>query len=309
MKISMIGAGNVGSATVFAILEKGLAKELVIVDLNRELAEGEAMDIMHATPFYKRTRIIAGDYDQIKDSDIVIISAGAAQKEGETRLQLSEKNARIVKSISEKIIQYAPESIIIVLTNPVDVMTAVIQSVTAFDKKRVIGSGTVLDTMRLRSLISKNCSISASNAHVYIIGEHGDSELPVWSGAKMGGIPIMEYSRECTEPNACSNCLESLFEQTKNAAYEIIKRKGSTNYAIAASTAHIVESIVRDEKRILTVSTPFNGIYIGYPSIVGETGVERIIPLQLSDTEELLFEKSIKIIREQTEKMFEILSL
>jgi L-lactate dehydrogenase len=305
----MIGAGNVGSATVFALLEKGYANELVLVDLNRELAEGEAMDIMHATPFYGRTRVISGDYKAIEDSDIVIISAGAAQKEGETRLQLSEKNARIMKAITEEIVKYAPRSKIVVLTNPVDIMTAVVQRVSGFEKSRVIGSGTVLDTMRLRSLISNNCSISASNAHVYIIGEHGDSEVPVWSEAKMGGIPISDYSKECSKPYACSECLGGLFEQTKKAAYEIIRRKGSTNYAIAASTTHIVEAIVRDEKRVLTVSSPMDDFYIGYPAIVGKNGIERTIPLKLSEEEVVLFDKSVEIVREQTEKVFQLLGL
>jgi L-lactate dehydrogenase len=309
MKISMIGAGNVGSVTVFALLQKGFANELVIVDLNRDLAEGEAMDIMHATPFYRRTSVIAGDYKDIKDSDIVIISAGAAQKDGESRLQLSEKNARIMKSITEEIVKYAPQSIILVLTNPVDVMTAVVQKISGFEKARVIGSGTVLDTMRLRSLISTNCSISASNAHIYIIGEHGDSEVPVWSGAKMGGIPISDYSKDCSEPYMCSQCLGGLFEQTQNAAYEIIKKKGATNYAIAASTAHIVESVINDEKRILTVSSPHKDIYIGYPAIIGKNGIERTIPLKLSDAEQMLFDKSVGIIKEQTEKIFMVLGL
>src|SRR6056297_2969018 len=229
MKISMIGAGKVGSTSVYAILEKGIASELAIIDIHSDLAEGEAIDLMHATPFYRRTKIYSGGFEILKNSDIVIISAGLAQKEGETRLQLSEKNAKIMKSLSEKIKQYCENPIILVLTNPVDIMTTVVQKESGLDKNRVIGSGTVLDTMRLRSLISSNCHISASNAHVYIIGEHGDSEVAVWSQAKIGGIPISAYSQDCLNPDKCDACLEGLFEQTKNSAYEIINKKGATN--------------------------------------------------------------------------------
>jgi len=306
MKITMIGAGKVGSTTVFSMLQKGLAGELMIVDLNKELAEGEAMDIMHATPFYRRTEVKSGDYRDIKESDIIIISAGAAQKEGETRLQLAGKNARIMQSITEQIMQYAPEAKILVLTNPVDVMTAVVREVSGKSEMQVFGSGTVLDTMRLRSMIASNCGISASNAHVYIIGEHGDSELPVWSGAKMGGVPINEYRNKCPDPLKCKPCLEGLFENTKNAAYEIIGKKGATNFAIAAATTHIIDTMVRDEKRVLTVSAPYGGIYIGYPAIVGRDGIERTLPLALTEKEKELFDRSVGIIKEQTE---EVLSL
>src|SRR6056297_966756 len=300
MKISMIGAGKVGATTMYAILEKGIASELALIDINAQLAQGEAMDLMHATPFYRRTKIYSGGFERLKNSDIVIISAGAAQKEGETRLELSEKNARIMQSISKNIKEYCENPIILVLTNPVDIMTAVVQKVTGFENKRVIGSGTVLDTMRLRSMISSNCSISASNAHVYIIGEHGDSEVAVWSEAKIGGVPINQYSLECKKPDKCESCLGGLFEQTKNAAYEIINKKGATNFAIASATSHIIETIVKDEKRILTLSSPYEDIYIGYPSVLGKNGIERSINLRLSENEKAQFLNSVEIIRKQT---------
>jgi len=296
----MIGTGKVGSTTMYSILEKGIASELLLIDINHELAEGEAMDLMHSTPFYRRTKVYSGGFEQLKDSEIVIISAGSAQKEGETRLELSERNAKIMESLSAKIKHYSPEAIILVLTNPVDIMTAVVQKVTGFENKRVIGSGTVLDTMRLRSMISSNCSISASNAHVYIIGEHGDSEVAVWSEAKIGGVPINQYSLECKKPDKCESCLGGLFEQTKNAAYEIINKKGATNFAIASATSHIIETIVKDEKRVLTLSSPFQDIYIGYPSVLGKNGIERSINLRLSENEKAQFLNSVEIIRKQT---------
>jgi len=307
MKISMIGAGKVGATTMYAILEKGIASELALIDINAQLAQGEAMDLMHATPFYRRTKIYSGGFERLKNSDIVIISAGAAQKEGETRLELSEKNARIMQSISKNIKEYCENPIILVLTNPVDIMTAVVQKETGLNKNRVIGSGTVLDTMRLRSMISSNCSISASNAHVYIIGEHGDSEVAVWSQAKIGGVPISAYSRECSNPDRCESCLEGLFEQTKNAAYEIINKKGATNFAIASATAHIVETIIQNEKRILTLSSPYEDIYIGYPGVLGKNGIERMIHLSLSEEEKRTFLHSVEIIRKQQQQTFKTL--
>ena len=307
MKISMIGAGKVGSTTMYSILEKGIASELVLIDINHELASGEAMDLMHSTPFYRRTKVYSGDFEDLRKSNIVIISAGSAQKKGETRLQLSERNAEIMQSTGKKIKTFSPNALILVLTNPVDVMTSIMQRVTGFEKNRVIGSGTVLDTMRLRSLISSKCSISASNAHVYIIGEHGDSEVAVWSEAKIGGIPINEYNKECTNSNQCSSCLDGLFDKTKNAAYEIINKKGATNFAIASATAHIIETIVKDEKRVLTLSSPYEDIYIGYPSVLGKNGIERSIHLNLSDFENKQFTHSVEIIKKQTQETIESL--
>src|SRR6056297_1166428 len=308
MKIGMIGAGKVGSTTLYAILEKGIASELVLIDINEDLASGEAMDLMHSTPFYRRTKVYAGGFDQLENSDIVIISAGSAQKSGETRLQLSERNAKIMQSLSKKIKQFSPHAIVLVLTNPVDIMTKIVHIETGFEANRVLGSGTVLDTMRLRSLISSNCSISASNAHVYIIGEHGDSEVAVWSEAKIGGIPINEFSKDCVHSNQCQSCLSGLLEQTKNAAYEIINKKGATNFAIASATSHIIETIVKDEKRILTISSPYEEIYIGYPSILGKNGIERTIPLSLSEHENSQFMDSVDIIKKQTRQTIDSLS-
>src|SRR6056297_3158271 len=307
MKIGMIGAGKVGSTTLYAILEKGIASELVLIDINEDLASGEAMDLMHSTPFYRRTKVYAGGFDQLENSDIVIISAGSAQKSGETRLQLSERNAKIMQSLSKKIKQFSPHAIVLVLTNPVDIMTKIVHIETGFEANRVIGSGTVLDTMRLRSLISSNCSISASNAHVYIIGEHGDSEVAVWSQAKIGGVPISAYSRECSNPDRCESCLEGLFEQTKNAAYEIINKKGATNFAIASATTHIVETIIQNQKRILTLSSPYEDIYIGYPGVLGKNGIERMIHLSLSEEEKRTFLHSVEIIRKQQQQTFKTL--
>lgn len=303
MKISMIGAGKVGSTTVYEILQKGLSEEMVLIDINRELAEGEAMDIVHSSPFSRRAKIYSGDFKSLDGSDIVLISAGLAQKEGETRLDLINKNAVLIKEFSEKISKYAPESFMIMISNPVDVLTNVAQHFSGFEKKKVFGTGTVLDTARFRTLIAEHCGISPSSVHAYIIGEHGDSELAVWSAAKMGGISIEDFCKSCPLPYCGGIDRDSIFSRTKNAAYEIIKRKGATNFAIASATVNILESLIRDEKRILTVSAFHKDTYIGYPSVVGKEGIERLIEIKLDENEKIKFEKSRETIKSLTEEV------
>ncbi|HPE69414.1 MAG TPA: L-lactate dehydrogenase [Thermotogota bacterium] len=301
MKVSMIGAGRVGSATVFALVQKGLASEVTIIDNNEALAQGEALDIAHSTPFSRRTIVKGGGYDLLDGANIVIVSAGAAQKPGENRLNLVRRNAQIVRDIATQIRNRAPGAIVLVVTNPVDVLTTVMLHATGFESTRVLGSGTVLDTARLRSLIAANCGISASSVHVYVIGEHGDSEVAAWSRAMIGGIGIQSFSESCPAKQRCQpGCdqkLHAFFEQTRNAAYEIISRKGATNYAIAAATCSIVESIVHDEKRVLTVSVPLRDVHAGYPAVIGKDGVERQVPISLSEEEKKAFEQSLEIIR------------
>lgn len=297
MKISFVGAGRVGSTTAFSVLMKALADEIVIIDINRDLAQGEALDLFHATSFVKKMKVYSDDYEGLDGSEVVIVSAGMAQKKGETRLELTEKNVRIITDISQNISKYAPKSVILNLTNPVDVLAHVTWKVTEFPFKKVIGSGTVLDTVRLRTLIAANCDVSPMSVHIYIIGEHGDSELAVWSGAMIGGVPISHFCKLC-EKKTCNGMLEKFFEKTKNAAYEIISKKGSTNYAIAAAASDIVKSIVKNEKRVLTVSTLVDDVYVGYPAIIGKNGVERIVNIKLSDDENQKFEKSKQILKE-----------
>ncbi len=302
LKITFVGAGRVGSTTAFSVLLKGLADEIVIIDLNKELAEGEALDLLHATPFVKKTSIRSEDYAAMDGSDFVVISAGAAQKPGESRLDLAERNAGIISGISEKISKYAPESLVLVLTNPVDVLSHVAWKATGFSSERVMGSGTVLDTARLRTLIAANCDVSPSSVHIYIIGEHGDSELAVWSGAMIGGVRLQNFCEFC-ERKSCGGLLKGFFEKTKRAAYEIISKKGSTNYAIAAAAANIIESSAKNEKRVLTVSTPVDGVYVGYPSVVGRKGVEKLVNIKLSDDETTEFENSKAILRSYMDRI------
>jgi len=305
MKISMIGAGKVGSTTIYEILQKGIAEEMVLIDINKELAEGEAMDIIHSSPFSRRAKIYSGDYKSLDGSEIVLISAGLAQKDGETRLDLINKNAKLIKEFSENIAKYAPHSIIILITNPVDVLTNLAQYFSGFEKNRVFGTGTVLDTARFRTLIAEHCNVSPSSVHAYIIGEHGDSELAVWSAARMGGISVEEFCKSCPLPYCCGIDKELIFTKTKNAAYEIIKRKGATNFAIASATANILESLIKNEKRILTVSAFYEDTYIGYPSVIGKDGVERLIEIRLDEKEKIQFGKSRETIKNITDKVLE----
>ncbi|SHH23275.1 L-lactate dehydrogenase [Thermosipho atlanticus] len=295
MKVSIIGAGRVGVSIAFSLLHKEIVDEMVIIDKNFQRAEGEALDLYHSTPMFKRSNIYAGDFEKMKGSDFVVITAGASQNPGETRLDLTKRNAGIIKSIAREISKYARNSIIINVTNPVDVLTYILWKETGISHERVIGSGTILDTSRFRSLVSRQCRVSPTSIHAYIIGEHGDSELMVWSSATIGGVNIKEFCKRCTI-RSCTP-LENLFVETKNAAYTIIEKKGATNLAIGAVTATFIESMYKDEKRVWTPSILIDDLYIGFPAIVGRNGVERIVNIQLDEQEKELFEKSKSIIK------------
>ncbi|PJI08092.1 MULTISPECIES: L-lactate dehydrogenase [Clostridium] len=302
-KISVIGAGFVGSSTVFALMNGGLASEIVIVDVNKDKAEGEAMDLSHGKAFVKPVDVRAGEYADTKDSDIVIITAGAAQKPGETRLDLINKNYNIFKSIIPEVVRYNPNAILLVVSNPVDVLTYITYKLSGFPKERVIGSGTVLDTSRFRYMLSEHFDIDVRNIHTYIMGEHGDSEIATWSLTNIAGMDVNEYCRV-----SCKKCDGSLkyklYEDVKNAAYEIIKRKGATYYAVALAVKRIVEAILRDENSILTVSTLLQGqygindVYMGVPSVVGIDGVKQIIEVPLSEDEKKRLNDSSKTLKD-----------
>lgn len=297
-KVSIIGAGFVGSATTLAVAESGLASHIVLVDINKDKAQGEALDIAHGAAFMKSVEITAGDYKDTADSDIVIITAGAGQKPGETRLDLIGKNLSIFKQMVPKIVRYSPNSILLVVANPVDVLTYFTYKLSGFPATRVIGSGTVLDTSRLKYALSQIFDIDAKSVHGYMIGEHGDSEFPVWSALSIGPLSIDEYcKRENVELNELK---ESVTNSVKNAAYEIINKKGYTNYAIGISVRRIVEAILRDEKSILTISTynPISDVYYSVPNIVGRQGqIMKICPdLNKEETQKL--DASKKILKE-----------
>ena len=289
-KIVIVGSGDVGSTTAYTIMLGGLFSEIVIIDQNNAKAEGDALDISHGVAHTKPVSVYAGDYKDCKDCDIVVITAGASQNPGENRIDLLKRNAVIVKSITESIMKYAPSDVILLtVTNPVDILTYVTYKISGLPQNQILGSGTVLDTSRLKYLISKKTGIDARNCHTYIIGEHGDSEVAAWSVTNIGGMSMKEF---CSFTGRCDlGDLDNMYKQAKNAAYEIIDRKGSTYYGIAVAVDRIVECIAGDENSILTVSSVFDGQYgikdvaLSVPTKVGGGGIEKILEVPFSDEE------------------------
>jgi L-lactate dehydrogenase len=256
-KISIIGCGNVGIRYAYALIIKGIAREIVLVDIDRKRLEGEVMDLSHTAPYTSPVDIIAGDYEDIVDSDIIVITAGRGQKPGETRLDLVNKNVELFKEIIPKIKKQAPQSIYLIVSNPVDILSYVTYKISKKPKYEVLGSGTTLDTARFRYLLAKNCHVNANNVHAYILGEHGDSEFAVWSSAMIGGILIKDYCDMCkfVDIQDSDKIFRRIFEEVKNSAYEIIQRKGETSYGIGLALTRISQAIVNDENTILPVST------------------------------------------------------
>ncbi len=302
-KVSIIGAGFVGSATTLSIAQTGIASHIVLVDVNKDKAQGEALDIAHGAAFLQSTEITAGDYKDTENSDVVIITAGAGQKDGETRLDLINKNLSIFKQMIPQIVRYSPNAILLVVSNPVDILTYITYKLSGFPANRVIGSGTVLDTSRLQYNLAKVFDVDPRSIHGYIIGEHGDSEFPVWSSLSIGPLSIEEYSkRENIELNELENTVESL---VKNSAYEIIKKKGYTNYAIGMAVNRIVAAILRDEKSILTVSTynPIDNVYYSVPNIIGRNGqIMKVCP-EFNKLEQEKLNNSKKILKSIIDKI------
>lgn len=289
-KIVIVGSGAVGSTTAYTIMLGGLFSEIVIIDTNKAKAEGDALDISHGVAHTKPVVVYAGDYSDCKDSDIVVITAGASQSPGETRTDLLKRNAVITKSITENVMKYAPSDVILLtVTNPVDILTYVTYKISGLPQNQIMGSGTVLDTSRLKYLISKKTGIDARNCHTYIIGEHGDSEVAAWSVTNIGGMSMSQF---CNFTGRCSlGDLDQMYNQAKNAAYEIIDKKGATYYGIAVAVDRIVECIAGDENSILTVSSIFDGQYgisdvaLSVPTKVGGTGIEKILEVPFSEEE------------------------
>ncbi len=289
-KITIIGAGFVGSTTAYTLMISGLVSELVLIDVNNEKAEGEIMDLSHGMPFVRPVRMYSGAYSDCAGSDIIIISAGANQKPGETRIDLVHKNTAIFKSILGEIIKYNTDCILLVVTNPVDILTYVTWKISGFPKEKVIGSGTVLDTARFKYMLGEHTGIDARNVHAYIIGEHGDSEVAAWSLTNIAGIPMEKYCEDCQK---CKGQLSKyeIYSEVKNAAYDIIKRKGATYYAVALAVRRIVEAIVRDENSILTVSSLMEGNYglsgvcLSLPAVVNSSGISRVLDVPLNEAE------------------------
>ncbi len=301
-KVVVVGTGHVGATFAFSLMISGLASNIVLIDVDRKRAEGHAMDLTHGLSFAQPCSIHAGDYPDCKNADIVVVTAGAAQKSGESRLDLVRKNTDIFKKMIPEIVRYDP-GILLIVSNPVDILTQVALKVSGYPANRVIGSGTVLDTARFRYLLSRHCRVDPRNVHAYIIGEHGDSEVPVWSRVNIGGVPFIDDCPVCGK--SCKPAKrEEIFEQVKSAAYEIIDRKGYTNFAVALGLVRIVSAILRDENSVLTVSGLLDdyhgvgGICLSVPVILNNRGISRPLGLTLSESEAESFRASADVIKE-----------
>lgn len=300
-KAAIVGCGFVGSASAFALMESGLFSELVLIDADRNRAEGEALDISHGLPFSKPMQIYAGDYEDISDAAVVIVTAGAGQKPGETRLDLVKKNVAIFKSIIPQIAKYNQSGILLIVANPVDILTYVAKQLSGFPDNRVFGSGTVLDTARLKYLLGEHLGVDSRSIHAFIIGEHGDSEIAAWSSANVSGVPLHKFC-EMRGHFEHEKATKEIAEGVKNSAYEIIEKKKATYYGIAMSVKRICEAIVRDEKSILPVSSiqdtdEISGVALSMPAIVGKNGVEDLVPIELDADEKAALKQSADTLR------------
>lgn len=301
-KVAIVGCGFVGSATAFTLMQSGLFSEMALIDVDRERAEGEALDIAHGMPFASPMNIYAGDYSDIANASIVVITAGANQQPGETRLDLVQKNVRIFKSIIPEIAQLNYQGILLVVSNPVDILTHVALKLSGLPAHRVIGSGTVLDTARFKYILGEHLGVDPRNVHARIIGEHGDSEIAAWSTANVSGIPVNDFC-ELRGHYEHEESMQRIADDVKNSAYEIIKKKKATYYGIALSVKRICEAIVRDEKPILPVSNYLDGPYglhdvvLSMPAVVGKTGIEYQVPTPLSDDEQAHLQESAATLK------------
>lgn len=298
-KVAIIGAGFVGASAAYAMSINNLVSELVLIDVNREKAYGEALDISHGLSFAGHMNVYSGDYADVKDCDVIVVTAGAARKPGETRLDLAKKNTAIMKSIVTELMKYYNKGVIVSVSNPVDVLAYMTQKWSGLPASKVIGSGTVLDSARFRTHISQALNVDIANVHGYIMGEHGDSQLPVWSQTHIAGTQFDDY----VKANGLSINKDELFSEVKAAGATIIKNKGATYYGIALSINRIVESILKDFNTIMPVGTVLDGQYgvkdvlLNVPTIVGGSGAEKVLELNITDAELQLLKDSAEKVR------------
>ena len=302
-KVAVVGLGFVGSASAFALMQSGLFSEMVLVNRDMSKAEGEALDISHGLPFAKPMKIYAGTYDDIVDAAVIVITSGAGQKPGETRLDLVRKNVEVYRSIIPEIAKRNCEGILLIVSNPVDILTSAAVKLSGFPENRVFGSGTVLDTARLKYLLGEHLNVDSRSVHAFIIGEHGDSEIAAWSSANVSGVPLHNFC-EMRGHFAHEKAMYEIAEGVKNSAYEIIEKKKATYYGIAMSVKRICEAIVRDEKTILPISSIQHGQYgiegvaLSMPAVVGKNGVETLVPIELNEAEQTALRHSADTLRQ-----------
>ncbi|MHC5269889.1 L-lactate dehydrogenase [Enterococcus sp. LJL98] len=307
-KIILVGDGAVGSSYAFALVTQNIAQEIGIIDINHEKSQGDALDLSHALAFTSPKKIYAADYSDAHDADIVVITAGAAQKPGETRLDLVHKNLKINRSVVQQIVASGFKGIFLVAANPVDILTYSTWKFSGFPKERVIGSGTSLDSARFRQALAELVGVDARNVHAYILGEHGDSEFPVWSHANVAGLPIYDWVMK--NPEVDEEAMVNLFFKVRDAAYDIIEKKGATFYGIAASLTRITQAILDNENAVLPLSVYLDGeyglndIYIGSPAIINAQGIKQVIEIPLTDGEQDRMEASAGQLKEILDAAF-----
>jgi len=301
-RVAIVGVGNVGATFAYALLLSGLAAEIVLIDANHARAEGEAMDLNHALPFTHPTRVWAGDYSDCAGAVVTVLTAGAPQNPGETRLDLIKKNAAIWSQIVPQAVKPNPNGILLIATNPVDVLTYAAWKLSGLPAERVIGSGTILDTARFRYLLSQHFAVDARSVHAYIIGEHGDSEVPVWSSANIAGMRLPQF---CQAQRVAYDheAMEKIFLQTRDAAYQIIERKGATYYAVAAGLMRITQAILRNQRTVLSVSSlirnyhGLDDVCFSLPTVIDRGGVEQLLRLELDSGEIEKLRASAEVLR------------
>jgi len=296
-KVSIIGCGNVGMRYAYALMISGIARQIVLVDIDKKRLEGEVMDLSHGAPYISPVEVVAGDYPDIKDSDLVVITAGKKQKPNQSRIELAQDNVELFRQIIPKITRYAKEAIFLIVTNPVDVLSYAAYKFSKKPAKEVIGSGTVLDTARFRFLLAKHCKIDPRNIHAYILGEHGDTEFAVWSRVMIGGVLFKDYCYICKDKHIClkKEELNKIFIEVRDSAYKIIERKGETSYGIGLALVRITEAILNDENAILPVSSliegylGIKGVYLSLPAVINRKGIREVLKIELSPEEKQAF--------------------
>jgi L-lactate dehydrogenase len=299
-RVAVVGVGNVGATFAYALLLSGLAAEIVLIDANRAKAEGEAMDLNHTVPFAYPTRVWAGDYSDCAGATVTVLAAGSNQKPGETRLDLIKRNVSIWRNIVSEVAKHNPEGILLVATNPVDILTYAAWKLSGLPSERVIGSGTILDTSRFRYLLSQHFGVDARSVHAFIIGEHGDSEVPVWSSANIAGMRLPQFCKAQGIPDD-QQAMENIFRQTRDAAYQIIERKGATYYAVAAGLMRITQAILRDQRTVLSISSlianyhDLTDVCFSLPTVLDRGGVQKVLHIELEkdELEKLLHSASV----------------
>jgi L-lactate dehydrogenase len=305
-KVSIIGCGNVGMRYAYALMIKGVARQITLVDVDIKRAEGEAMDLSHGEPYAHPVNVVAGTYKDIAGSDLVVVTAGKKRKLGQTRVDLLKDNIDLFKTIIPEIMKYAPNAILLIVSNPVDILTYVTYKISGKKSSKVIGSGTLLDSSRFRYEIAKHFNIDSRSIHAYILGEHGDSEFPLWSMSTIGGLNIDRYCMFCNNKVNCNHKekLEEIFNNVKNSGHTIIEKKGETSYGIGLALVRITQAFLQNENAVLPVSVfienvcGINDVYLSLPSVLNSDGVRQVQDIEFNDVEKQAFIKSATILKQ-----------